>query len=394
MLSFQVMALLAPVLGMVAPLGEAPLVVICGAVVVIMTLISGRRPSLPGNYLILFWALIGLSFLSCLWTIDLSLTASRAVRLVAEVVIGFALVDAAGQIDEAARRRLMITLTIGLALAVVIIVVDDLSDHAFVAWLRPLRPLPTEFDRGSTTLVVFAWPVLIYLGRRRAWWPAIGLLLLIAMVVGSLLSDSAKLALISGVAVAALVFFGGKLVAKPLSYLLPLGILMMPLLALSLPPPEALIHDRPIAKVSALHRLVIWQFTGQRIRDRPISGWGLETSRDLPGGDQRYAIEGRPDAPPMVALSLHPHNGALQIWVELGVAGALLGSTLLYLLAREGAGLQGIGQAGFYGATISALMIAMLSYGVWQSWWDEELWLFAALMRMVLSGDAARRDQF
>ncbi len=86
----------------------------------------------------------------------------------------------------------------------------------------------------------------------------------------------------------------------------------------------------------------------------------------------------------MVALSLHPHNGALQIWVELGMMGALLGAGLLFFITQDGLKLSVVEQAGFYGGLISVLVIAMLSYGVWQSWWDEELWLFAGLMYMVL----------
>ncbi len=383
-LAFQVMAFLAPVLGMVAPLGEAPLVTFGGAGILMLNLAHGRAPRAPQRYVVLFGALVAISLLSCLWTIDLSLTASRAIRLFAEVLIGFALVDRAGRIHAEGRRLVIVSLIAGMTLAAVIVLTDAVLSHRLVVGLWPARPSITQFDRGGTTLVVLAWPVLIYLAglHNRRFAAAIGLS--VAVVVWYLLSDSAKLAYGAGLVVAAAVYWGGDRLARPLRILLPLGILIMPLIAISLPAPEVLIRDRPVAKVSALHRLVIWQFTGQRILERPLLGWGMETSRDLPGANNSYAIEATPGAPPMVALSLHPHNGALQIWVELGVFGALLGGGLLLLVTREGIDLSGSQQAGFYGGLTAVLVIAMLSFGVWQSWWDEELWLFAALMRLVL----------
>jgi hypothetical protein len=384
-MAFQLLAFLAPVLGMVAPLGEAPLVILGGAAIVMLNLASGRAPRAPARYVVLFGALIALSLLSCLWTIDLSLTASRAIRLLGEAIIGLALIDAAKRIDADGQQRVIIGLIAGIALGAIIVLVDAVLHHSLIASLRPSRPTPTEFDRGATTLVVLVWPLLIYLLDRRNRRLVVALSLVVIVVVGYLMSDAAKLALSVGVVGAISVYWGRNWVAKPLRYVLPLGILIMPLLATSLPPPESLIQDRPVAKASALHRLVIWQFTGQRILERPWLGWGLETSRDLPGADHSYQIEHLPGAPPMVALSLHPHNGALQIWVELGVIGALLGAGLLFFVTQEGLTLNAVEQAGLYGGLISVLVIAMLSYGIWQSWWDEELWLFAALMGMVLS---------
>lgn len=387
--AFQMLAFLAPVLGMVAPLGEAPLVVVGGAAVVMLNVASGKAPRTPARYIALFGALFGalivLSLLSCLWTIDLSLTASRAIRLLGEGIIGFALIDAAGRIDADGQQRVIIGLIAGVALGAMVVLVDAVLHHSLIASLRPARPTPTEFDRGATTLVVLVWPLLIYLLDRRNRRLAIAVALAVILVVGYLMSDAAKLALAVGVAGAIFVFWGRDWVTKPLQYILPLGILIMPLLAISLPSPETLIQDRPFAKASALHRLVIWQFTGRRILERPWLGWGLETSRDLPGADHSYQVDHLPGAPPMVALSLHPHNGALQIWVELGVIGALLAAGLLFFMTQQGARLNAVEQAGFYGGLLSVLVIAMLSYGVWQSWWDEELWLYAALMRMVLS---------
>jgi O-antigen ligase len=37
-------------------------------------------------------------------------------------------------------------------------------------------------------------------------------------------------------------------------------------------------------KPSALHRLEIWSFVAEHIKERPIAGWSLDAARRLPGG--------------------------------------------------------------------------------------------------------------
>src|SRR5207302_8324015 len=75
-------------------------------------------------------------------------------------------------------------------------------------------------------------------------------------------------------------------------------------------------------KVSAGHRLLIWSFTGEHIAERPLLGWGLDSSRAIPGGNSEIR-------PGQNWLSLHPHDAALQVWLELGMPGAVLVALLL-----------------------------------------------------------------
>src|SRR5205814_7090354 len=80
-------------------------------------------------------------------------------------------------------------------------------------------------------------------------------------------------------------------------------------------------------KASAAHRLEIWGFVAERVRQRPVTGWGLDAARRLPGGTTPVVIHhcdetGRPNG---IALShqplpLHPHNAVLQVGLELPAA--------------------------------------------------------------------------
>jgi len=113
----------------------------------------------------------------------------------------------------------------------------------------------------------------------------------------------------------------------------------------------------------------------QKIDEKPILGWGLDSSRAIPGGRDLSDAYGE-------RLSLHPHNAALQLRLELGLPGLLLALALLLWIVwvpgrdpKRGPMVLGV--------TTAATTIALMSYGIWQSWWIAALCLAAALTRMT-----------
>ena len=135
---------------------------------------------------------------------------------------------------------------------------------------------------------------------------------------------------------------------------------------------------------STYHRLLIWQFAAAKIEERPILGWGFNGSRKIPGGkDNLDASE--------AALPLHPHNAAMQWRLELGLLGALFGAGL-FVTATVSARRRAKGrieQAGAVAAITSAFTIAMLSFGIWQSWWMSGLFLVAGFTVLVCRDEPA-----
>jgi O-antigen ligase len=83
-------------------------------------------------------------------------------------------------------------------------------------------------------------------------------------------------------------------------------------------------------------------------------------------------------------LPLHPHNFILQVTLELGFIGTFFLLFLAHLC------IQGIFKLRIYplcmgalAATFSSfLIIASISYGIWQSWWICTLWLVAATSQL------------
>jgi O-antigen ligase len=135
-------------------------------------------------------------------------------------------------------------------------------------------------------------------------------------------------------------------------------------------------------KSSAGHRLLIWSFVGERIAERPVLGWGLDASRAIPGGNTEARLGQN-------WLSLHPHDAPLQVWLELGVPGAVLLALLLGLFWLRLERLNGpwlyLAAAG--GSLTAALAPVFAAYGVWQEWWIGTLAL--TLFLILVMGRAA-----
>jgi len=147
----------------------------------------------------------------------------------------------------------------------------------------------------------------------------------------------------------------------------------------------------PWLRTSAQHRLIIWRFTDDRIAEKPLLGWGMDASRAIPGGKTSVRVYmSLPDSIQLEGdvMPLHPHDAILQWTVELGIVGTLLGGAIIICLAWL-AGVAGgatratraIGLATFAGA----LAPLLLSFGIWQAWWQSTLWIAAALV--VATGD-------
>lgn len=124
--------------------------------------------------------------------------------------------------------------------------------------------------------------------------------------------------------------------------------------------------------MSFYHRTVIWEFTVQKWLEKPYFGWGAWSSRVIPGGDEEFL-------PGFVKLSLHPHNYALQVFLELGVVGAALFTAFLmsviwtihaYVKTVEA-------KAMAYGLFMGSYVFCSAEHSLWHLWMIA--WISAAV---------------
>jgi O-antigen ligase len=150
--------------------------------------------------------------------------------------------------------------------------------------------------------------------------------------------------------------------------------------------------DQGLLKGSAAHRLVIWRFTSSKILERPVLGYGLRAGRKVPGGERSVMLSQGDRLVKRRVFSLHPHNGPLEWWLELGLPGAVLGALAVFLLFRWPQRIdEPITRALVVGQLVTAFGIFNLSFGAWQVWWLVTL-VLAALVTLIVIESADRAD--
>jgi O-antigen ligase len=155
------------------------------------------------------------------------------------------------------------------------------------------------------------------------------------------------------------------------------------------------VFQSPISQINSLldipasaeHRIGIWKFTSDKIIEHPLIGWGMNASKNIPGGKAFLFSE---DGNQMGrALPLHPHNVILQIWLELGLPGILLfvGLCIFIIMTSVNRSRMRFESAMILGLFITILGISNVSFGMWQAWWIATIWLSVSFMLLVISSD-------
>jgi O-antigen ligase len=85
-------------------------------------------------------------------------------------------------------------------------------------------------------------------------------------------------------------------------------------------------------------------------------------------------------------LPLHPHNAPLQLWLELGAPGAMLGALIAAdLWCRLAAARWPRNYTTAAAGSLAAASAACLgTYGIWQEWWLGTLFLALFLVRVMV----------
>ena len=367
----------------------APIALICFAATILLAWREGWRPSRPPALVWPALALLAWAAVSVIWAPEAGRALDTVLRLGLSLALALLAADALA--DTPSSPLVPRAAALGLALGIGAALFDDLSGHALRAAVRGISEPSATLAFGlknAASVIALLLPIAVF-ASSLALWQRLGLALAGAGVVILLPGESAKLAVLAGLGIGFAAYLAPRITRRGLAVGSALLILGLPwLLGAGLPRDVAGLPN------SAAHRLMIWDFAAERIAERPLLGWGMESSRNIPGGKEgpdaatRSAF-GLTSAPAVQwsahaqLLPLHPHNLALQVWLEFGVVGAVLMALLLGVVAL------GLPSAAGCGAFAAALVISMLSYGAWQYWWVAGL-LLAAVAAMAAVAVRAR----
>ncbi|HEY4028995.1 MAG TPA: O-antigen ligase family protein [Caulobacteraceae bacterium] len=382
------LAVATPLVAFLGARGFAPEVGIAG--LLCLPLVRPRRADLIG--LSLFGLLVAWALVSATWSPapaphDLkSFSRFTGLHLLQELLFSGALVATARRLPPALARKALIWVGGGLILLILLLIAEAASDAALFRSVQPLVGKTVDADwalrsiaQGNYVLVMLFWPVSVGLwagGRRYAAGAFAGgailalVLLHVTAPLAALISSAAVFGLVAWLGRPAAL--GGLAVAAGQS-------LAVPWLMRALAEDGAFRSLRGRLPASWAARVDIWTFASQRMAEKPLRGWGLDASRTF----QNH-------------IPLHPHDAPLQLWLELGVLGAILGALIwafIFWRFAEAAGGRRLYAAVGCATAWSAMVIGAFSFSQWQEWWICLVALaFAACVLLSRQFEGAARD--
>lgn len=325
-----------------------------------------RRPALWLVLLAAFTAWLALSTLwspfgSAIQALKFALTVSAGILFARAASLGPALTLAAGASAALVLAALLaIEALFGMPL-------NHSANPGMLDWQLAGNP-----GRGAAVLTLMIWACLSFLMARGLAWGAL-IAFGVAGVLASQFGQSANIAAFGAGAIAflaalaaprlAILGLGGAIAAWILAapFLTPLFVQALP--SASLP-------------YSWAARLEVWSYVSARIAEQPWIGHGLDASRV---DDAAIVVQGETSG----AIPLHPHSASLQIWFETGAVGAVLAAACVFTgalaLSRALAG-KPHAAAAACGVLAAVGVIANLSFGAWQEWWNAAILIGAALV--------------
>ncbi len=348
-------ACLTPWMAWLGPLGFAVLMALAGLLCLPAIRIPVRQTPLA---IIL---LLGLAWagLSTLWTAHRAQAVDESVvlKLALQLPLYFAAWCGARRADPAIAGLALRILALGLAGYGCLLLVEAFTDGDVYRTLRALMGDPIRPDLGRKNIaqgsfvLALIWPVAAVAGFRAGapLWLAAPMALGTAVLAQIFLSDAPVLAVGLVIGVGALVWIWPRSAPKAMGLAAAGVVVVMPVLILGVRMAGAGAN----LPVSWDQRMGYWAFAMARIADHPWRGWGLDASRAF-----------------SPAIQLHPHNAALQIWLELGAVGAVLAAlTWAFVFRRLARDERSLLTAATAGSAAVYLFFGLVSFGVWQEWW-------------------------
>lgn len=384
--------LVVPTLCVFADKSTVPTLIVVTALALPGAWLHGWRPSLPSHAaLTLIAATIGWIWIASLWSFDPGESLVTSIQLLSLIVVAWLLSDSVVRVpdrgDPAGRGIARCAVT-GIAAAAAALMIEMLFDMPIKTAVTGLwedgGADASETNRGGTFLVVGLWLVLPLTALATARPRLVALSLAVITVAAIAVSESGtnKVALLAGAAFFALAWLGRPVRLTMWASAICLGLIAIPWLAQAMF--DAGLHEGDHLRFSVQHRIFIWHHVSDWAFEQPWFGWGFDSSSAFPN----RGIEPLPGYQSVIPL--HPHNAALQIWLELGVVGLLLavGVTARVAWRAEAAGNAWAPWLG--AAAMSALVAANLGYGIWQTQWIAALaWLTCyARLSLALASEA------
>ena len=308
-----------------------------------------------------------LAGLSSLWSVDPSGSMERTLKLTPLILFGLFMPLMISGMSQGQLRRLFLIIVASFLAGMVLLIFDLLSNLTLFRFYRGLSYAdwahPSSLNRAIVFIGLLSCFIVPILCRSFSRWVTGAYMILFLIMLTFTESQSAQLA----IAIGLLSYFLFSLTYRPLWIALQIGlcglILAAPWFALWLAEDVMALaksHEW-LRQGYAAARFEIWGFIGEYILRNPLYGFGIEATRAITDFNAPGIYHD--------VVALHPHNFALQLWIEFGVLGAALGCAALCWLIEQIRWLEVEPRRAAMACLAATLTIMATGYGLWQSWW-------------------------
>lgn len=339
---------------------------------------------------------LGLALLSCFWSVDFDISIERVLKMSPILIFGALLIYAVRYLDEKWLRLFYSVLPYVVMTGLAWNIIEMVGDGFFFKLIRGLPEnyedyAPASHNRGILICTLALFPALFCVWHSSLYKAGTKKILVgVILVLFALLlivTESQTTHLASFLAVFAFFLFPlqYKIVRYGIIGVLAILMVSAPFLATTLfhalPP---LINDIDWFRQGyAPERLEIWDFVSRYALQNPLYGYGIEATRAIEAFDSAMIYRDVPHV-------LHPHNFALQFWIEFGIIGVITGIVGLSIIIWKIAQTPPVVTQYIFAVFVIALVIASTSYGFWQGWWLGALIYFTALSVALMRFEAVQ----
>jgi O-antigen ligase len=378
------MAALTPLAGWLGPLALAPLLGLAGVMVLpALRITDDDRPMAIALIVLVLWA-AG----SMIWSPyrPEDLEGWTALKLVVMSFTFWAVVGAARRASAGAQKAILRTFALGMALLGLLLFVEGASHARVYMTLReaigdPIRPdlAAKNVAVGAFVLVILLPPAAVAAGRvLNASWLALPMAAGVVALSTATGTDAPLFALGAALVTGLAVWWSPRVAPRVLAVLAAIFFMLTPMILTLLRIGGQFAALEQAAPLSWAQRMGYWRHAIAWIGDHPLRGWGLDASRMFAPG-----------------IQLHPHDSALQLWLELGVIGATAAAVFFVVLFVRLSRPQPDAAAAAGAATaVAYVTIGAVSFGVWQEWWLALGAFSGAICVVVAQVPAARRARW
>ncbi|MDE0392191.1 MAG: O-antigen ligase family protein [Rhodospirillales bacterium] len=388
---FCAFAALLPVVCVVAPKGTVVLLLLAAVMAIPTYWWMHRRFPIPDLRISIVLALLVVwCAIASGWSDDPTRSLLLTLRVAVLFAAGMALFPVVAALNEVAKNYICLWLIAGSALSLVLMVVEMGLGYPTVHTFKELSEgrEAIAFNRGAIALSMITWPVVAFLWNRGIGWKALAIPVVLGTLSVFLESAAATLGFLVGVASVLIIVCQRKMGRLTTLAACVVAFIALPFAMREMHKYEW--HRADWLSQSEQHRVEIWNFSLERIAEKPVFGWGFDESRHIAklffGADESSRS----------MVPLHPHNGPLQILLELGSVGAVIALALLWLIAHQLERLPGRARECSQALFVASLAVGCVAFGQWQNWWIALIFSVALLVPLTATpstGVGANRIQ-